>query len=376
MMGQRSGGGMRLEHYDLLVVGSGLFGSVVAHEAAQAGKSVLVVERRSQIGGNCYTERIEGIDVHVYGPHIFHTDDRSVWEYLGRFCDLRQYETSVMANYHGELYNLPFNMNTFYQLWGCATPAEAMREIERQRIVCEVPENLEEHALSIAGRDIYHKLIQGYTEKRWGRPCSELPASVMRRIPFRFRFDNNFFNDVYQGIPEEGFTKIFERMLAKCDVELEIDYLADRDSLRRSADTVVFTGAIDEYFDYCFGPLEYRSLSYEHEVLDMPNYQGAAVVNYTDRDTPFMRVVEHKHFSRVDTASTVISREYTQEWSPGIEPYYPMEDETNRARYERYRELSEGEDGVLFGGRLGEYRYYDMQETIASALRLSKEIIG
>lgn len=357
-----------VEKYDLLVVGSGLFGSIVAHEATMQGKSVLVLEKRSHIGGNCYTKDVDGINVHVYGAHIFRTSDRGVWRYMERFCEFNNFVNSPIANFKGELYNMPFNMNTFHALWGVVTPAEARAAIEAQRIPCEDPQNLEEHILSLAGRDIYEKLVKGYTEKQWGKPCTELPPSIMRRIPLRFVYDNNYFNDPYQGIPKGGYTRIIEQMLEGAEVRTNVDYLEGKDAFDAMADLVVYTGTIDSYFDYRFGPLEYRSLRFEHEHLDEENRQGVAVVNYTDRETPYTRIIEHKHFEFGAQPTTVISREYPQDWHPGIEPYYPMEDEENRAKYEQYRKLAEGEEKVRFGGRLGEYRYYDMQDTVKSAL--------
>lgn len=362
-----------MAQYDVLIVGSGLFGAVVACEATKRGKKVLVVEKRNHIGGNCYTESIDDINVHVYGAHIFRTNDKTVWDYLSQFCEFNNFVNSPVANYKGELYNMPFNMNTFHALWGVRTPQEAKEMIESQRVACDSPSNLEEHVLSLAGRDIYEKLVKGYTEKQWGKNCSELPASIMRRIPMRFRFDNNYFNDRYQGIPVGGYTAIIEKMLAGCEVRTGIDYLEQREALEGLADMVVYTGTIDSYFDYCFGPLGYRSLRFEHERLEEQNYQGVAVVNYTDRETPYTRIIEHKHFEYGEGPTTVISREYPQDWEPGVEPYYPMEDEGNRQRYQQYLKLADAEANVVFGGRLGEYRYYDMQDTIKSALAKSAE---
>lgn len=365
-----------MAHYDLLIVGSGLFGAVVAHEATARGKSVLVLEKRDHIGGNCYTKDVDGINVHVFGAHIFRTSDKDVWRYMERFCEFNNFVNSPIANYKGELYNMPFNMNTFHALWGVVTPAEARAAIEAQRVPCEAPENLEQHILSLAGRDIYEKLVKGYTEKQWGKPCTELPPSIMRRIPLRFVYDNNYFNDPYQGIPKGGYTRVIERMLEGAEVRTGVDYLEGKDAFDEMADLVVYTGTVDSYFDYRFGPLEYRSLRFEHERLDEENHQGVAVVNYTDRETPYTRIIEHKHFEFGTQPTTVISREYPQDWRPGIEPYYPMEDEGNRAKYERYRELAEGEQKVRFGGRLGEYRYYDMQDTVKSALAKAADWLG
>lgn len=363
-------------HYDLLVVGAGLFGSVIAFEANQRGKSVLVLDRRGHIGGNCYTRVVEGIDVHVYGAHIFRTSDRAVWDFMGKFCEFNNFVNSPIANFHGEIYNMPFNMNTFHELWGVATPDEAHDAIERTRVPNDHPKNLEEHVLNLVGRDIYEKLVRGYTEKQWGRPCSELPASIMRRIPLRFTYDNNYFRDPLQGIPKGGYTPIFEQMLGGVDVELGVDFLKDRKRWASMADLVVFTGPIDEYFEYGFGPLEYRALRFEHEVVDSPNVQGVAVMNYTDAETPYTRTIEHKHFEFGTQKKSVISREYPATWHVGEEPYYPMEDEGNRLRYARYRALADRESGVCFGGRLGEYRYYDMQDTVKSALAKADQWLG
>ncbi len=362
-----------MAQYDVLVVGSGLFGSIVAHEAAQRGKSVLVLEARDHIGGNCYTECIDGINVHTYGAHIFRTNDRAIWEYLEQFCEFNNFVNSPVANFKGELYNMPFNMNTFARMWNIVTPAQAKEVIESQRVPCDDPANLEEHILSLVGRDIYEKLVKGYTEKQWGKPCTELPPSVMRRIPLRFIFDNNYFNDRYQGIPMGGYTRIMEQMLARADVRTSTDYLDDKEAFDAMADLVVYTGTIDSFYGYRFGPLEYRSLRFEHERLDTDNYQGVAVVNYTDAETPYTRIIEHKHFEFGTQPTTVISREYPQDWQPGIEPFYPMEDEANKARYAQYFELAQAEGKVRFGGRLGEYRYYDMQDTIKSALEKCNE---
>lgn len=360
------------DKYDLLVVGGGLFGAVVAREALDAGKRVLVVERRGHIGGNCFTEEIEGINVHRYGAHIFRTSNRQIWDYLSRFCEFNNFINSPVANFKGELYNMPFNMNTFHALWGVVTPAEAHEKIDEQRIPNDDPQNLEQHVLSLVGRDIYEKLVKGYTEKQWGKSCTELPASIMRRIPLRFTYDNNYFNDRYQGVPEGGYTSLIERLFEGADVLLGIDYLQRREELDASADAVVFTGPIDEFYGFRFGPLEYRSLRFEHEILDESNHQGVAVVNYTDAETPYTRIIEHKHFEFGCQPKTVISREYPQTWEPGMEPYYPCEDAENKSRYERYAQLAASEEKVRFGGRLGEYRYYDMQDTIGSALEKTR----
>lgn len=364
------------KHYDILVVGAGLFGSVIAYEATRRGKSALVLERRDHVGGNCYTKTVNGVNVHVYGAHIFRTSDRRIWDYISRFCEFNNFVNSPVANFHGELYNMPFNMNTFHELWGVVTPDEARGAIERTRVPNDHPANLEEHVLNLAGRDIYEKLVKGYTEKQWGHPCTELPASIMRRIPLRFTFDNNYFNDPLQGIPKGGYTPIFEKMLEGADVELGTDFLEDRDRWQSMADLVVYTGPIDEYYGYRFGPLEYRALRFEHEVADSPNVQGVAVMNYTDAETPYTRTIEHKHFEFGTQKKSVISREYPAEWHVGEEPYYPMEDEGNRARYAKYKAMADAEPGVRFGGRLGEYRYYDMQDTVRSALAKADAWLG
>lgn len=355
--------------YDYLIVGAGFFGAVFAHEAQKQGKRCLVVERRGHIGGNCYTADVESIHVHRYGAHIFHTSDRQIWTYINQFCTFNNYVNSPIANYRGEIYNMPFNMNTFSRLWNISTPAEAKAIIDAQRADAPAqPQNLEEQAISLVGRDIYEKLVKGYTEKQWGRPCTELPAFIIRRLPVRFRYDNNYFNDRYQGIPEGGYTPIFEKLLDGIDVRLNCDYFDHKDELRAQCRKVIFTGPIDRYFDYCYGPLQFRSLRFESEVLDMENYQGNAVVNYTDRETPYTRVIEHKHFEFGTQPKTVITREYPMDWHPGDEPYYTVNDEKNDQLYQRYAALAEREPDVLFGGRLGEYKYYDMDKVIASAL--------
>ena len=355
--------------YDYLIFGAGFFGAVFAHEAQKQGKRCLVVERRGHIGGNCYTADVESIHVHRYGAHIFHTSDQQIWTYINQFCTFNNYVNSPIANYRGEIYNMPFNMNTFSRLWNISTPAEAKAIIDAQRADAPAqPQNLEEQAISLVGRDIYEKLVKGYTEKQWGRPCTQLPAFIIRRLPVRFRYDNNYFNDRYQGIPEGGYTPIFEKLLDGIDVRLNCDYFDHRDELRAQCRKVVFTGPIDRYFDYCYGPLQFRSLRFESEVLDMENYQGNAVVNYTDRETPYTRVIEHKHFEFGTQPKTVITREYPMDWHPGDEPYYTVNDEKNNQLYQRYAALAEREPDVLFGGRLGEYKYYDMDKVIASAL--------
>ena len=359
-------------HYDYLIVGAGLFGAVFAQQAQERGKTCLIVERRNHIAGNCYTENIEGIDVHRYGAHIFHTSDKAVWEYVNRFAVFNNFVNSPVANFKGKLFNLPFNMNTFYAMWGTKTPTEAMELIERQRRTAGIqePRNLEEQAISLVGRDIYEMLIRGYTEKQWGRPCSELPANIIKRLPVRLTFDNNYFNDRYQGIPVKGYTSMVEAMIGDVEVMLEADFLAERKRFEALAGKVVYTGAIDEYFGYEFGPLNYRSVRFETEVLRESNHQGVAVINYTEREIPYTRVIEHKHFNQgVAGKTTVISREYPSEWSIGEEPYYPVNDAKNNELYRRYRELADKMSNVIFGGRLGSYRYYDMDRVIALALQ-------
>ena len=356
--------------YDYLIVGAGLFGAVFAERMLARGKSVLVLEKRGHIGGNVYTEEVEGIQVHRYGAHIFHTNEERVWEYVNRFARFNRYTNSPIANYKGELYSLPFNMYTFHQMWGVVTPQEAKEVIERQRAAAGIrePRNLEEQAISLIGTELYEKLVKGYTEKQWGRPCSELPSFIIRRLPVRFTFDNNYFNALHQGIPVDGYTAMVNAMLRGADVRLGMDYLADRAAWNALAKRVVYTGPVDAYFDCCLGPLSYRSIRFETEVLDTDNYQGNAVVNYTDRETPWTRIIEHKWFTFGGQPKTVISREYSAEWAPGTEPYYPVNDEANKSLYDAYHELAEREQGVLFGGRLAEYRYYDMDTVIARAL--------
>ena len=359
--------------YDYLIVGSGLFGSVFAQQAREAGKRVLVIDKRPHIGGNVYTEVIEGIHVHKYGAHIFHTNDRKVWEYVNRFADFNRFTNSPVANYHGELYSLPFNMYTFYQMWGVTTPQQAMDKIEEQRRAAGItnPRNLEEQAISLVGTDIYEKLVKGYTQKQWGRPCAELPSFIIRRLPVRFTFDNNYFNALYQGIPIGGYTQMVMHMLDGIEVLLGADYLQQKEHYNALAEKIVYTGAIDAYFSYRLGALEYRSVRFETEVLDFPNFQGNAAVNYTDEETPWTRIIEHKWFEFGGQEKTVISREYSSEWSVGEEPYYPLNDEKNSALYREYAKLAEKEKNILFGGRLGEYKYYDMDAVIASALKLA-----
>ena len=370
--------------YDYLIVGAGLFGAVFAQQAAAQGKRVLVVEKRPHIAGNIYTENVEGVNVHRYGAHIFHTNDKRVWQYITRFAEFNRYTNSPVANYHGELYSLPFNMYTFNKMWGVITPEEALAKIEEQRAAAGIaePKNLEEQAISLVGRDIYEKLIKGYTEKQWGRPCTELPAFIIKRLPVRLTFDNNYFNALYQGIPVGGYTKMITRLLEGAEVLLDTDYLENKEAFDGCADKVIFTGAIDAYFGYRLGHLQYRSVRFETEVLDKPNFQGNAVINYTDRETPFTRIIEHKWFefgkdeNGNDLPKTVISREFSSEWQPGDEPYYPVNDEANTALYRQYKALADKDDKVLFGGRLGEYQYYDMDVTIASALNLAEKELG
>ena len=362
--------------YDYLIVGAGLFGSVFAHEAARAGKSVLVIDKRNNIAGNVYTEKMEGINVHVYGAHIFHTNNKKVWEYLSQFTTFNRFTNSPVANYKGELYSLPFNMYTFNKMWGVVTPEEAAEKIEEQRKAAGItePKNLEEQAISLVGRDIYEKLIKGYTEKQWGRPCTELPSFIIKRLPVRLTFDNNYFNALYQGIPVGGYTKMVANLLDGIEVRLNEDYLEKKAEYDAMAEKVIYTGAIDAYFDYKLGTLEYRSVRFENETLDKPNFQGNAAVNYTDVETPWTRIIEHKWFEfgkdeeGNDLPKTVISREYSSEWKPGDEPYYPVNDEKNGQLYAQYKELAQKESKVIFGGRLGEYKYYDMDAVIASAL--------
>ena len=360
--------------YDYLVVGAGLFGAVFAQHCKAAGKSVLVIDKRPNIAGNVYTQEVEGINVHVYGAHIFHTNNKQVWDYVNRFAEFNRFTNAPVANYKGELYSLPFNMYTFNKMWGVVTPEQAAAKIEEQRAAAGItdPQNLEEQAISLVGTDIYEKLVKGYTEKQWGRDCKDLPAFIIKRLPVRLTFDNNYFNALYQGIPMGGYTKMVERMLEGVEVRLNTDYLASKEELDGLAHKVVYTGPIDAYFGYKLGTLEYRSVRFETEVLDMPNFQGNAAVNYTDRETPWTRIIEHKWFEFGTQPKTVISREYSSEWKKGDEPYYPVNDERNGALYQQYKALAEGEKNVIFGGRLGEYKYYDMDAVIASALALSQ----
>ena len=365
--------------YDYLVVGSGLFGAVFARQATDAGKKVLVIDKRPNVAGNVYTEKVEGINFHKYGAHIFHTNNTEVWNYVNRFATFNRFTNSPVANYKGELYSMPFNMYTFNKMWGVVTPEEAAAKIEEQKKeITGEPRNLEEQAISLVGRDIYEKLVKGYTEKQWGRDCKDLPAFIIKRLPVRLTFDNNYFNALYQGIPIGGYTKLVANLLDGIDVQLNEDYLEDRAKWDALADKVVYTGAIDAFFDYTLGNLEYRSIRFENEVLNIPNFQGNAAVNYTDRETPWTRIIEHKWFefgkdeNGNDLPKTIISREYSSEWKPGDEPYYPVNDEKNGALYKEYRALADQEGKVIFGGRLGEYKYYDMDAVIASALECVK----
>ena len=357
--------------YDYLIVGAGLFGSVFAYEAKKAGKKCLVVERRSHIGGNIYCEQKDGINIHKYGAHIFHTSDRKVWDYINQFAEFNNYINSPVANYKNEIYNLPFNMNTFSKMWGIRTPQEAETIINKQReVITREPQNLEEQAISLVGTDIYTRLIKGYTEKQWGRKCTELPAFIIKRLPVRYTYDNNYFNDRYQGIPIGGYNQIIEKMLDGIDVKLNCDFNICFDKDQKIAEKVIYTGAIDEYFNYELGNLEYRSLKFETEKLEQENYQGVAVMNYTDSETPYTRIIEHKHFEFGKQPVTYITKEYPQEWKPGEEAYYPVNDAKNQNLYEQYKKLAEKETNIIFGGRLGEYKYYDMDKVIESALNL------
>jgi UDP-galactopyranose mutase len=360
--------------YDYLIVGAGLFGSVFAHEVNKKGKKCLVIDKRPHIGGNCYTRQVEGINVHAYGAHIFHTGSKKIWDYANSFVEFNRYTNSPIANYKGKLYNLPFNMNTFYQLWGVKTPEEALEKIEAQRAAYKhivSPKNLEEQALVLGGSDIYEKLIKGYTEKQWGRPASEIPAFIIRRLPFRFTFDNNYFNDRYQGIPTGGYTLLFEKLLEGIEVQLNTDFFIDKENLSKQAETIVYTGMIDQYFDYRLGRLAYRSLRFEESLLNLENYQGNAVVNYTEAEVPFTRIIEHKHFEFGTQPKTVITKEYSCEWKPGDEPYYPINDELNNKIFDGYKELAANEKNIIFGGRLADYRYYDMHQVMGIALKIT-----
>ena len=369
-----------MKKYDYLVVGAGLYGAVFAQQAKEKGKKVLVIDKRPHIAGNVYTEDVEGIHVHKYGAHIFHTNNKEVWDYITKFAEFNRFTNSPVANYKGELYSLPFNMYTFNKMWGVVTPEEAAAKIEEQKKeITGEPKNLEEQAISLVGRDIYEKLVKGYTEKQWGRDCKDLPAFIIKRLPVRLTFDNNYFNALYQGIPIGGYTKLIEKMLEGIEVRLNVDYLENKEELDKLAEKVIYTGPIDAYFDYKLGTLEYRSVRFENEILDKPNFQGNAAVNYTDRETPWTRIIEHKWFefgkdeNGNDLPKTVISREYSSEWKLGDEPYYPVNDTKNSTLYEQYKALAEAEDNVIFGGRLGEYKYYDMDKTIEVALAAAKK---
>lgn len=363
--------------YDFLIVGAGLFGSTLAY-CLKRNNRCLVIDKRPHIGGNVYTEKIKDINVHKYGAHIFHTSNKRVWDFVNSFVEFNRYTNSPVANYKGKLYNLPFNMNTFYQMWGVTTPEQAMQKIEEQRAQADIinPKNLEEQAISLVGEDIYRLLVKEYTEKQWGRKATDLPAFIIKRLPVRFTFDNNYFNDKYQGIPIGGYTALIEKMLDGVEVRLNTDYFEDKEYFDSIADKIIYTGEIDRYFDYCFGHLEYRTVRFETEVLEgVSNFQGNAVVNYTDADTPYTRIIEHKHFEFGQQPDTVISKEYSTEWKPGDEPYYPVNDEKNSELYKRYKSLADAQTKVLFGGRLAEYRYYDMHQVIENALNLANKLL-
>lgn len=365
-----------MKKYDYLIVGAGLYGATFAHLATQKGKKCLVIDRREHIGGNLYCENIEGINVHKYGAHIFHTSNKEVWNYINSLAEINRYTNSPMASYKGKLYNLPFNMNTFYQMWGVTTPAQAKAKIEEQRSKMKEkePNNLEEQAISLVGYDIYEKLIKGYTEKQWGRDCKNLPAFIIRRLPVRYTFDNNYFNDLYQGVPHGGYNTVINNMLKECEIKLGVDYLAKKDDFDNIANKILFTGMIDEYFNFRFGKLEYRTVSFETEILPETNYQGNAVINFTDRDIPYTRIIEHKHFEFGEQAHTVISREYSTEWKEGAEPYYPVNDLKNNELFAKYEKLSKKEKNVIFGGRLAQYKYFDMHNIIEQVLKMKNEI--
>lgn len=372
---------MGRNHYDYLLVGAGLYSAVFAYHAMQHGKICLVLERRNHIGGNVYCENIEGINVHKYGAHIFHTNNKKVWEFVNSFVEFNRYTNSPIANYKGEIYNMPFNMNTFSRMWGIRTPQQAKEIIEKQRSEIKgEPKNLEEQAIALVGRDIYEKLVKGYTEKQWGRDCKELPAFIIKRLPVRFTYDNNYFNDRYQGIPIGGYNKLIEALLDGADILLNTDFLTEKEKWESMADKVIYTGAIDEYFDYCYGKLEYRTVRFETEILNTDNYQGVAVVNYTDRETPFTRVIEHKHFEYGnqygDLPKTVISREYSTDWKEGMEPYYPVNDTKNQALYEKYLYKALGSQKIVFDGRLGAYKYYDMDKVVLAAMQMWETLRG
>ena len=364
--------------YDYLIVGAGLFGSVCAYELNKKGKKCLVIDKRNHVGGNIYTENIEGINVHKYGAHIFHTHDKDIWNYINQFSEFNNYINQPVARYKNEIYNLPFNMNTFTKLWDDVfTPSQALKRIEEEKSIYHIenPSNLEEQAINLVGKTIYEKLIKGYTQKQWGKPCKELPAFIIKRLPVRFTFDNNYFNDRYQGIPIGGYTQIIEKMLNGIEVKLNCDFFKYKEKLLKECKKIIYTGPIDQYYDYIYGNLEYRSVRFESEILDIPNYQGNAVVNYTDYEVPYTRIIEHKHFEFDSTSpKTIISKEYSSKWKLGDEPYYPLNDERNNSLYQKYKELALKEKNVIFGGRLGQYKYYDMDDVISSALSVLKEI--
>ena len=364
--------------YDYLIVGSGLFGAIFAYEANKKGKKCLVIDKREHIGGNIYTEEIEGINVHKYGAHIFHTSNKEVWNYINQFAEFNRYTNSPVAKYKDEVYNLPFNMNTFNKLWGVFTPEEAKKKIEEElkEINIDEPQNLEEQAIKLVGKTIYEKLVKGYTEKQWGRRATELPSFIIKRLPVRFTYDNNYFNDKYQGIPEGGYTRIIEKMLDGIEVKLNYDYCEHRGELENISEKIIFTGPIDQYYNYCFGELEYRSVRFETEVLDIENYQGNAVVNYTEYEVPYTRIIEHKHFEYGTQPKTVISREYPDTWNKNKEPYYPINDDKNNELYEKYKKLADKDEKIVFGGRLGQYKYYDMNKVIEEALNCVRRIIN
>lgn len=359
--------------YDYLIVGSGLFGSTFAYEATKRNKSCIIIEKRSHVGGNIFCESKEGINIHKYGAHIFHTNDRIIWDYINNFVDFNHYINAPVANYKGEIYNLPFNMNTFSRMWGITTPKQARQKIEEQKTAfIGQPSNLEEQAISLVGMDIYNKLIKGYTEKQWGRSCKELPAFIIKRLPIRYTYDNNYFNDTYQGIPVGGYNKIIKKMVEHCEIVLNTDFNADKDRFMNMAEKIIYTGPLDAFFNYCYGNLEYRSLQFETQKLEIENYQGVAVMNYTDKETPFTRIIEHKHFEYGEQPITIITKEYPAEWKKGSEAYYPINDEKNQKLYGQYQQLAKKTSNIIFGGRLAEYKYYDMDKTIASALKVAK----
>jgi UDP-galactopyranose mutase len=361
--------------YDYLIVGAGLFGSVFAHEAVKRGKKCIVIDKRKHIGGNVFTESVEGINVHKYGAHIFHTNDKKVWDYVNQFVEFNRYTNSPLANYKGEIYNLPFNMNTFYRLWGVSNPEEAEKIINSQRLQTAEPKNLEEQALSLVGRDIYEKLIKGYTEKQWGRDCKELPAFIINRLPLRFTWDNNYFNDKFQGVPVGGYTPIIEKLLNGCEIKLNTDYFSQRKNFDGISKKIIYTGMLDEFYNFKFGALEYRTLRFDTEILDKPNFQGNAVVNYTEREIPWTRIIEHKHFEYGQGCKTVVTHEYPKDFKPCDEPYYPINDEKNNFLFEKYKALADNEKNILFGGRLADYKYYDMWQVIRNALDAANSIL-